>query len=122
MDSIRIKMDGLITEKKSLIKQAEALEESRKNFENRISEGEKQVIFDERLINKMEEEWDKARTAFEETSEKLEQVHKTTNDAELEISAQERKIRLIEEETTRVLEKYTNTIKTLSDLICWRKQ
>jgi len=115
MEAIKQKMDALVDEKKRLIEEASKCEEVIAE-QKKIGEGfDKDIRTVEKAINKTEENLDDTMTAQVTALENLEEATTTASHAELEVSALERKIKLLEDEQSKVDERYKQTISKLSE-------
>jgi len=115
MEAIKQKMDALVVEKKKLLADAQACEDVIAE-QKKIGEGfDKDIRTVEKAINKTEESLDDTMTAQVTALENLEEATTTASHAELEVSALERKIKLLEDEQSKVDERYKQTISKLSE-------
>jgi len=115
MEAIKQKMDALVTEKKQLLGDAQACEDVIAE-QKKIGESfSKDIRASEKAINKFEENLDDTMTAQVTALEKLEEATTTASHAELEVSALERKIKLLEDEQSKVDERYKQTIAKLAE-------
>jgi len=115
MEAIKQKMDALVVEKKKLLADAQACEDVIAE-QKKIGESfDKDIRAVEKAINKTEENLDDTMTAQVTALENLEEATNTASHAELEVSALERKIKLLEDEQAKVDERYKQTIAKLSE-------
>jgi len=115
MEAIKQKMDALVVEKKKLLADAQACEDVIAE-QKKIGEGlDKDIRTVEKAINKTEESLDDTMTAQVTALENLEEATTTASHAELEVSALARKIKLLEDEQSKVDERYKQTISKLSE-------
>jgi hypothetical protein len=115
MEAIKQKMDALVTEKKRLIEEAKKYEDVIAE-QKKIGEGfDKDIRVVEKAIAKTEENLDDTMTAQVTALEKLEEATTNASHAELEVSALERKIHLLEDEQSKVDERYKQTIAKLTE-------
>jgi len=115
MEAVKHKMDSLVLEKKRLIEEALAYENEVSKYKEEADQFDKKVRNLEKDISKTEEALDDAMTASVAASEKLEEATTTASHAELEVSALVRKIKLLEDESVKVDERYRETISKLTD-------
>jgi chromosome segregation ATPase len=115
MEAVKHKMDALVTEKKKLIESANKCEEEMKIYKGKGDETDKGIRSVEKLISKAEESLDDTMTANVTAAERLEEAETTASHAELEVSALSRKIRLLEDEQSKVDERYKETVSKLAD-------
>jgi len=108
-------MDALVKDKLELIKAAGMSEETTKDFEGKCRESEKHIRTLEKAIANTEDNLDTTLTNYISATEKLEIAQATATASELDVSALNRKIKLIEEESARVEERYKETIAKLSE-------
>jgi chromosome segregation ATPase len=115
MEAIKQKMDALVDEKKRLNEEAKGCEDVIAE-QKKIGEAfDKDIRAVEKAINKTEESLDDTMTAQVTALENLEEASTTASHAELEVSALERKIKLLEDEQSKVDERYKQTISKLSE-------
>merc|ERR1712066_742199 len=95
MEAIKQKMDALVTEKKQLLGDAQACEDVIAEQKKIVDGFDKDIRAAEKAINKTEENLDDTMTA--------------------QVSALERKIKLLEDEQSKVDERYKQTIAKLSE-------
>merc|ERR1712110_159371 len=112
-EAVKHKMDALVTEKKKLIESANKCEEEMKIYKGKGDETDKGIRSVEKLISKAEESLDDTMTANVTAAERLEEAETTASHAELEVSALSRKIRLLEDEQSKVDERYKETVSKL---------
>ena len=115
MEAIKLKMDALVKDKLELLKASASSEETTKDFDSKCRESEKQIRTLEKAIANTEDNLDTTLTNYIEATEKLETAQATATASELDVSALNRKIKLIEEESARVEERYKETIAKLSE-------
>jgi len=115
MEAVKHKMDALVTEKKRLVDEANKYEAEMADHKAKGDEVDKSIRGTEKLISKAEEALDDTMTANVTAAEKLEEATQTASHAELEVSALVRKIKLLEDEQTKVDERYKETIQKLTE-------
>ena len=115
MEAVKHKMDSLVKERAALIVDAQKFEEEKNNFAQKADKLEKDIKTCERDINNFELDLDEAITKSLDATEKLERANEIATTSELEVNALERKIRLLEEEQSRVDERYKETIQKLTE-------
>merc|ERR1719450_499390 len=115
MEAIKLKMDALVKDKIELIKEAADREIEIKDYENKCKESEKAIRTLEKGIANCEDELDTTLTNYISAQEKLESAQATATASELDVNALTRKIRLIEEESKRIDERYKETIAKVSE-------
>merc|ERR1712088_58262 len=115
MDAIKLKMDALVKDKVELLKAAAGQDEETKIFEARCRESENAIRKLEKAIANTEDELDTTLTNYISATEQLETAQATATASELDVNALERKIKLVQEESQRVDERYKETIAKLSE-------
>ena len=115
MEAIKLKMDALVKDKLELLKDASNCELEVKDFEAKCSVSDKAIRTLEKAIATCEDELDTTLTNYIAATEKLETAQATATSSELDVNALERKIRLIQEESQRVEERYKETIAKVSE-------
>merc|ERR1712088_1185359 len=115
MDAIKLKMDALVKDKLQLIKDSQDSESIIKEFEAKCRESEKAIRALEKAIANCEDDLDTTLTNYISATEKLELAQATATASELDVNALERKIKLVQEESSRVDERYRETIAKVSE-------
>merc|ERR1712088_1200043 len=115
MEAIKLKMDALVKEKLQLIKDSQDSESIIKEFEDKCRESEKAIRALEKAIANYEHDLDTTLTNYISATEKLELAQATATASELDVNALERKIKLVQEESSRVDERYRETIAKVSE-------
>merc|ERR1712088_1221967 len=115
MEAIKLKMDALVKEKLQLIKDSQDSESIIKEFEAKCRESEKAIRALEKAIANYEHDLDTTLTNYISATEKLELAQATATASELDVNALERKIKLVQEESSRVDERYRETIAEEAD-------
>jgi len=115
MDEIKLKMDQLVKDKVALIKVAVDHEAETKDFEEKCKNFENDVRHAEKQLANAEDELDKTLTDYIDAQESLENAMTTASNAELEVNALIRKVKLIADENQKVDERYRETIAKLSE-------
>lgn len=115
MEAVKHKMDSLIKEKIELNKQAVIAENATQDLQTKYSEHEKAIKLMEKQIANAEEELDITLTKFTAAQEKLEEADETATNAELEVNALTRRIRLLAEESSRIEERYKETLAKIAE-------
>jgi len=120
MESIKHKMDTLISEKLEAEQRTIQLRNEKEKFDAETVRFEKKIIEGEKKIQVVEDELDKAMTSYTTIQEQLEVLSKEHHDHELQIGALRRRIQLVEEErercSVRLESANESLIKTESDL------
>jgi len=115
MDAVKLKMDAMVKEKVELLKVAANYEVEIKDLEAKCQTSEKGIRTLEKAINNTEDELDTCLTNYISAQEKLENAQAVATTSELDASALTRKIKLIEEESKRVEDRYKETIAKVSE-------
>jgi len=114
MESIKNKMEALVSEKEEKTKQAIALEDDKAQFDAKSSTYDRQINDVNKKIASLEEELDNVITDTVKANENLDAATNTANDSELEVSALVRRVQLLEEETTKVNSRLEEVLEKLS--------
>jgi len=115
MEAVKHKMDALVKDKLELIKLAQNHEKELKDYEDKCAISDKAIRQVEKEIANHEDDLDKTLTEFIAAQERLDEAQKIASDAELDVNALTRKIKLLAEENERVEERYKETISKLSE-------
>jgi len=116
MESVKHKMETMISQQQQALQEALTLEQDTKVLKESSSNHDKEIKILERDIAKLEEELDLALTETDQKTEKLEEANKIATAAEQEVQSLERKIALIEDETKRIQSRLLDTTKKLVDV------
>lgn len=108
-------MDDLVTQKKTLVETAAKYEADINVYKAKGDETDKGIRAVEKLISKAEESLDDTMTANVTASERLEEAEQTASHAELEVSALVRKLKLLEDESKKVDDRYKETVSKLAE-------
>lgn len=115
MEAVKHKMDDLVTQKKTLVEAANKFEADINTFKSKGDETDKAIRAVEKQISKAEESLDDTMTANVTASERLEEAEQTASHAELEVSALVRKLKLLEDESKKVDDRYKETVSKLAE-------
>jgi len=115
MEAVKHKMDDLVTQKKTLVETAAKYEADINVYKAKGDETDKGIRAVEKLISKAEESLDDTMTANVTASERLEEAEQTASHAELEVSALVRKLKLLEDESKKVDDRYKETVSKLAE-------
>jgi chromosome segregation ATPase len=115
MEAVKHKMDDLVTQKKTLVETANKFEADITAFKSKGDETDKAIRAVEKQISKAEESLDDTMTANVTASERLEEAEQTASHAELEVSALVRKLKLLEDESKKVDDRYKETVSKLAE-------
>jgi len=115
MEAVKHKMDDLVTQKKTLVETANKYEADINVYKAKGDETDKGIRAVEKQISKAEECLDDTMTANVTASERLEEAEQTASHAELEVSALVRKLKLLEDESKKVDDRYKETVSKLAE-------
>jgi chromosome segregation ATPase len=115
MDAVKLKMDAMVKEKVELLKVSKSFEVETKDFEAKCAGSDKAIRTLEKAIANCEDELDTTLTNYISAQEKLEEAEAIATASELDVNALTRKIKLVQEESARVEERYRETIAKVSE-------
>ena len=114
MDSVKIKMQNLVTERGIAISRAEEFEEEKARFEENCKELEKKITLRAKEISVAEENLDDTLADLKHNDEKQQSVILTCNEAEQADAGLVRRLQLLKSELDKVNERLSECNRQLA--------